>query len=114
MAGLHVPTKAERVARFQAETVHSALEITGVHLVTKSCAHSKVDIISLVLSPYFTGALGYESASEITGRDIIRRTPEHGLRNFEEMYPWTTIPPGSLIDRTAPAVMQASFQSLKS
>lgn len=29
MAGLHVPTKAERVARFQAETVHTAIEITG-------------------------------------------------------------------------------------
>ena len=29
MAGLHVPTKAVRVARFQAETVHTAIEITG-------------------------------------------------------------------------------------
>jgi glutamate synthase domain-containing protein 2 len=29
MSGLHIPTKAERVARFHAETVHTAMEITG-------------------------------------------------------------------------------------
>ncbi len=29
MAGLHVPTKAERVARYHEKTVHVALEITG-------------------------------------------------------------------------------------
>ncbi len=29
MAGLHVPTKAERVAKYHEKTVHVALEITG-------------------------------------------------------------------------------------
>lgn len=77
------------------------------------------------------GAMGYESAAEISGRDIIRRTPEHGLRNFgetcpsvkllhsrdllgdcapEELYPWTTLEPGSLIDRTAPTIMQVRLR----
>ena len=64
-----------------------------------------------MLTPRFlaVGALGYESAAEISGRDIIRRTPEHGLRNFEELYPWTTLAPGSLLDRTAPAIMQVRY-----
>ena len=81
MAGLHVPTKAERVAAFQEKTVHVALEITG--------------------------ALGYESADLISGKDIVRRTREHGLRDYNELYPWMTMQSGSLVKGTAPAAMQA-------
>jgi glutamate synthase domain-containing protein 2 len=62
MAGLHVPDKAERVASFHAKTVHVALEITG--------------------------ALGYESADRISGKDVLRRMKSHGLSTFEEIYPW--------------------------
>jgi glutamate synthase domain-containing protein 2 len=59
MAGLHVPTKAERAFKYHEKTVHVALEITG--------------------------ALGYENAAMISGRDIIRRTPSDGLRSFNEI-----------------------------
>ena len=60
MAGLDVGDKAARVALFQAKTVHVALEITG--------------------------ALGYKSAAEISGKDVVRRTRSHGLRDFNEIY----------------------------
>ncbi len=60
MAGLVVGDKAERVAMFQSKTVHVALEIVG--------------------------SLGHSSADKVTGRDIMRRTQNNGLRNFEEIY----------------------------
>ena len=68
MAGLVVGDKAERVAMFQAKTVHVALEITG--------------------------ALGYESADKISGKDVVRRTANFGLRDFNEVYrEWSKISP---------------------
>ena len=61
MAGLDVPDKAERARQFHAKTVHVALEIVG--------------------------ALGHESASQVTGKDVLRRVAGHGLRNMNEIYP---------------------------
>ena len=81
MAGLHVPDKAERVASFQAKTVAAALDITG--------------------------ALGHASPADISGRDVLRRTQSHGLRDFSEIFPWITTPPGSLVRGDAPPAMQA-------
>lgn len=75
MKGLHVPSKAERVKNYQEKTVHVALEITG--------------------------ALGYDTPDKISGKDVLRRIRNHGLRDFNEIYPWITIAPNSLVDRTA-------------
>ena len=75
MRGLVVGDKAERVRMYQEKTVHVALEITG--------------------------ALGHARAGLISGKDIVRRTRSHGLRNFEEVYPWITTPMGSLLDKSA-------------
>ena len=55
MAGLHVPSKADRVASYHRKTVHAALEITG--------------------------ALGHKSPALITGKDVVRRVKGHGLRD---------------------------------
>ena len=81
MAGLHVPDKAERVASFHAKTVHVALEITG--------------------------ALGYESADRISGKDVLRRMKSHGLSSFDEIYPWIATRPGALLEGSATPALQA-------
>ena len=81
MAGLHVPDKAERVASYQAKTVHVALEIVG--------------------------ALGHTRASSVSGKDVLRRLEPHGLRNFDEIYPWLKTPVGSLVRGDAPSAIQA-------
>jgi hypothetical protein len=81
MAGLHVPDKAERVASYQAKTVHVALEIVG--------------------------ALGHTRASSVSGKDVLRRLEPHGLRNYDEIYPWLKTPVGSLVRGDAPPAMQA-------
>jgi len=81
MAGLVVPDKAERARQFHEKTVHVALEITG--------------------------ALGYESAAQISGADVLRRVSGHGLRTFDEVYPWITVKPGSLLSGDAPPALQA-------
>jgi hypothetical protein len=65
MAGLHVPDKAERARQFHAKTVHVALEIVG--------------------------ALGHESAAQVTGKDVLRRVAGHGLRNLNEIYPCVAV-----------------------
>ncbi len=84
MSGLVVPDKAARVAMFQAKTVHVALEIVG--------------------------ALGYEHAGLVSGKDVVRRTRSHGLRDMNEVYPWITTPPGSLLDKTASKELQAIWE----
>ena len=81
MAGLVVGDKAERVRTFQEKTVHVALEITG--------------------------ALGYESADRISGKDVLRRMKSHGLSTFDEIYPWIATRPGALLDGSAPPALQA-------
>ena len=85
MAGLVVPDKAARVASYHAKTVHAALEITG--------------------------ALGYESAGQITARDVNRRVESHGLKTFEEIYPWVATAPGSLVDGSAHPNLQAVWDN---
>ena len=87
MAGLVVGDKAERVRMFQEKTVHSALEITG--------------------------ALGHAHAGLISGRDVVRRTRSHGLRSYEEVYPWIATAPGALLDGSAAPELQAIWDSSK-
>ena len=84
MAGLDVPDKAERVRKYQAKTVHVALEIVG--------------------------ALGYESADGVTGKDVLRRTQHAGLRDFNEIYPWVTVKEGALLSGGAPPALQAIWE----
>jgi len=81
MKGLHVPSKAERVKNYQEKTVHVALEITG--------------------------ALGYDTPEKISGKDVLRRIRNHGLRDFNEIYPWITTPSGALKNNTARKEFQA-------
>ena len=81
MAGLHVPDKAERVASFHAKTVHVALEITG--------------------------ALGYESADQISGKDVLRRMRTGDLETFNSIYPWIATKPGALLEGSAVPELQA-------
>ena len=84
MAGLDVPDKAERVRKYQEKTVHVALEIVG--------------------------ALGYETASEVSGKDVLRRTQHAGLRDFNEIYPWVTVKEGALLSGGAPPALQAIWE----
>jgi glutamate synthase domain-containing protein 2 len=84
MAGLHVPDKTDRVAQYHAKTVHVALEMVG--------------------------ALGYESAAQVSGKDVLRRMPSHGLRSFNEIYPWINTEPGSLLSGTAAPALQALWE----
>jgi len=84
MAGLVVPDKATRVARFHAKTVSVALEIVG--------------------------AMGYESANQVSGKDVVRRMRSHGLRTFDEVYPWITTPSGALLEGSADPHLQAIWE----
>lgn len=59
--GLHVPSKAERVARFHSETVHAFADILG--------------------------AMGYTSPSQLKRSDIYRRTYDGSVKSFAEIYP---------------------------
>jgi len=84
MAGLVVPDKAERARQYHHKTVHVALEITS--------------------------ALGYDSPARITGRDVLRRVAGHGLRNFDEIYPWITVTKGALVRGDAPPALQLLWE----
>jgi glutamate synthase domain-containing protein 2 len=59
--GLYVPDKAERVARFHAETVHAFADMLG--------------------------ALGYTSPSQLRRSDVFRRTQDGSVKTYEEIYP---------------------------
>jgi len=83
-AGLVVPDKATRVARFHHKTVATTLEIVG--------------------------AMGYESAAEVSGKDVLRRMRSHGLRTFDEVYPWLTTPDGALLDGSAHPQLEAIWE----
>lgn len=67
--GLHVPTKAERVARFHSDTVHAFAEILG--------------------------AMGYKSPTKLTRRDVCRRFSNTKYATYEELYP--SVKPGSYL-----------------
>lgn len=82
MKGLVVPDKATRVANFQRKTVEAACEIVG--------------------------AMGYESAAQISGSDVMRRFDDsHGFKSYNEIFPWIAIQPGCLLTGDAPKKLQA-------
>lgn len=68
--GLHVPTKAERVANYQMHTLAALSELVG--------------------------AMGYVSPSEIKREDVYRRVSNGEIRTFESLFP--SVDPLSLLD----------------
>jgi len=54
------------------------------------------------------GPWGTESAAGdlLSATSSAEAAAEHGLRKLRRAVPWTTIAPGSLLDRSAPAIMQ--------
>lgn len=67
--GLHVPSKAERVMRFQKSTLHHFVELLG--------------------------AMGYEKISQIQRRDVYRRLTDGHVKTYEELFP--SLPEGVLL-----------------
>lgn len=68
--GLYVPTKAERVARFQRETVSAFAEILG--------------------------AMGYNDPKQIQRADLYRRLSDGLVKNYGEIFP--SLVPNSLLE----------------
>lgn len=58
--GLHVPTKKDRVERFQRETLVAVADVLG--------------------------AMGYTTLSQVRKSDIHRRMPDGSVKNYEELY----------------------------
>ena len=75
MAGLDVPTKSVRVARFHKKTTDKAFGIMG--------------------------AMGYDNPIQVTGRNVVERLSPTRSASLEEIYP--TIPAGSLVSTHAEA-----------
>lgn len=72
VAGLHVPSKAERVARFQHGTVHHFVELLS--------------------------ALGYRHPNELRRCDVHRRMVNGEVRTYEDLHP--SMPEGALLTRS--------------
>lgn len=68
--GLHVPTKADRVANFQGETVHSLLQLVA--------------------------AMGYQTPQEVQREDVHRRLSNGMINTYEELFPSLRV--GELIE----------------
>jgi len=83
--GLHVPSKAERVANYQRETV----------------MHFK-DLL---------GAMGYLEAHSVKRTDVYRRLADGAVKTYEDIFP--TMPEGFLLDeknwRTLPTMWQRAL-----
>lgn len=83
VAGLHVPTKSERVYRFQHETVHNLIELMG--------------------------AIGAVHPKEIT-RDIVNRRLSNGeVKTFEQLHP--SMEEGFLLDHRNWVNVSANLQT---
>ena len=75
MAGLDIPTKSVRVARYQHKTVETACEMIG--------------------------AMGYSDIESVTGRNVMQRLSPTRSATLEEIYP--TVPHGCLVGTHADA-----------
>jgi glutamate synthase domain-containing protein 2 len=74
VAGLHVPTKRERVARFHRETIKTLSEVIG--------------------------AMGIEHTSELKPWHIMRRTTPESIKHYGEIYNY--LESGSLLTNDIP------------
>lgn len=70
--GLHVPSKAERVAHYHNETIHALADILG--------------------------AMGLDHPSKLSRSDVYRRLTNGQVRNYEELYP--SLAEGFLLSET--------------
>ena len=84
--GLHVPDKAERVARYHDETVHAFAEILG--------------------------AMGYSNPTEIQRSDVYRRITDGNIRTYEDLYP-SMIPGGLLDESRLPQMSEDNLRALR-
>jgi glutamate synthase domain-containing protein 2 len=88
--GLHVPSKAERVYRFQHETVHHFVELLG--------------------------AVGHEHPSQLKRGDVQRRLTDGVVKTYEELHP--SMPVGYLLEarnwRTLSSKWQAALETSQS
>ncbi len=71
--GLHVPSKYQRVARYQQATTEAFVELLG--------------------------AMGYTRPEQIQRRDIHRRLTDGVVKSYEELFP--SMPPGALMEPQA-------------
>ncbi|RMH43628.1 MAG: FMN-binding glutamate synthase family protein [Deltaproteobacteria bacterium] len=78
---IDVDKKAERVARFHADTIEALLELVG--------------------------AAGLESPDEIGPEHVMRRVAHHEVRSFAELY--EQLEPGCLRDGAAPGAWRAAW-----
>ena len=69
--GLHIPSKSERVKRFQNETVHHFIELLG--------------------------ALGHSHPVDVRRADVNRRLSDGAVKNYEELHP--SMQEGFLLDQ---------------
>eukprot|EP00658_Telonema_sp_P-2_P039481 TRINITY_DN28242_c0_g2_i1.p2 TRINITY_DN28242_c0_g2~~TRINITY_DN28242_c0_g2_i1.p2 ORF type:complete len:296 (-),score=76.76 TRINITY_DN28242_c0_g2_i1:116-1003(-) len=84
MKGLHVPSKADRVANFHHRTVITARELIG--------------------------AMGCEGPGDVRPTQIMHRT-DREVKSYAELYPW--LKTGCLLDGTAPSLMQERWEATK-
>lgn len=87
--GLHIPSKAERVERFQKSTVHHFVELLG--------------------------AMGYEHGSQLRRQDVNRRLTDGIVKTYEDLFP--TMAKGFLLEEknclTLPPTLQREFAEAK-
>lgn len=77
IAGLHVPSKAERVYSYQKKTVETALEIIG--------------------------SIGLDHPIDLQRSHIMKRIDQHVVMSYAELYPEVDV--GCLISGTGPAYL---------
>ncbi|MBY0472327.1 FMN-binding glutamate synthase family protein [bacterium] len=81
MAGLHIPTKAERVANFQIETIKSLKDMVGV--------------------------MGLSKTTEVRPWHLMRRISHNEIRHYGEIYDF--IEPGSLLGSSLPKTFERAW-----
>ncbi len=82
VAGLHVPTKAERVYRYHRETIHHLKELLA--------------------------AMGYDHPSQVRRSDVNRRLSDGVVKTYEDLFP--TMPEGYLRNRENWKFLSAEWQ----
>tara|TARA_Y100000817_G_scaffold311435_1_gene303580 strand:+ start:494 stop:2080 length:1587 start_codon:yes stop_codon:yes gene_type:complete len=82
--GLHIPSKAERVARYHADTVHALAEMIG--------------------------AMGIENTAEVRRQDLYRRNEQGLVETLDKLYPCLDV--GALIDPEQVAQLSSEWQFL--
>ncbi|MGE4133908.1 MAG: FMN-binding glutamate synthase family protein [Bdellovibrionales bacterium] len=80
--GLHIPTKSERVYRFQKETVHHFIELLA--------------------------AVGYSTPDQLNRSDVYRRLSDGVVKSYEDLHP--TMPEGFLLEPSNWKTLSSDWQ----